>query len=159
MTEKAVKTSEDTTRREISKTRVFDAPRPIVWKAWADPVHLGQWWGPIGFSTTTEEFELREGGRWIHTMHGPDGTDYRNEITFTTVVEPELIEYEHGPDTLFRVTVRFDDDGGERTVLSMRMVFPSAEERDRIAEKFGAVEGLEQTLGRLAEYVNALKQG
>lgn len=158
MTENAVKTSEDTIGREISQTRVFDAPRSLVWKAWTDPVHLGQWWGPIGFTTTTQEFELREGGRWIHTMHGPDGTDYRNEINFKSVIEPELIEYEHGPSPLFHVTVRFEDEGAGRTLLSMRMVFPSAEERDRTEEKFRAAEGLDQTLGRLAEYLTALKQ-
>ena len=69
-TERAV-----TTEREIASTRVFAAPRELVWKAWTDPKHIEQWWGPIGFTTTTKEFDLRPGGKWLHTMHGPDGTD------------------------------------------------------------------------------------
>jgi uncharacterized protein YndB with AHSA1/START domain len=82
----------DTSDREIGSTRIFDARRELVWKAWTDPDHLGQWWGPNGFTTTTNKFELRPGGEWLFVMHGPDGTDYRNEITFTAVVEPERIE-------------------------------------------------------------------
>jgi uncharacterized protein YndB with AHSA1/START domain len=131
-----------------------------VWKAWSSPENLGQWWGPQGFTTTTTEFELKPGGRWIFTMHGPDGMDYPNEITYTTVRENELVEYEHGPSPKFRVTVRFEDEGEGRTKLSFRMVFESVEERDNVAVKFGAIEGLNQTLGRLREFVasGALKE-
>ena len=139
--------------REISAIRIFDAPRRLVWKAWSSPENLGQWWGPHGFTTTTTEFELAPGGRWIFTMHGPDGTDYPNEVEFTAVRENELIEYEHGPSPRFRVTVKFEDVGESRTRLSFLMVFGSVEERDNVAIKFGAVEGLDQTLGRLKEFV------
>ena len=139
--------------KEISATRVFDAPRHLVWQAWSSPEHLGQWWGPQGFTTTTKEFDLKPGGRWLHVMHGPDGTDYRNDITFTNIVEHELIGYEHGPSPKFNVTVKFEDEGEARTRLSFRMVFETIEERDKTAETYGAVEGLDQTLGRLREFV------
>ena len=145
----------DANSREISTTRVFDAPRHLVWKAWSSPENLAQWWGPNGFTTTTMEFALKPGGRWIFTMHGPDGTDYPNEIEYTTVEENKLVEYEHGPSPKFRVTVRFEDEGEERTRLSFRMVFESPEERDNVAVKFGAIEGLNQTLGRLREFVTS----
>ena len=143
----------NTAEREIASTRVFDAPRELVWKVWTDPEHIGKWWGPIGFTTTTKEFDLRPGGMWLFTMHGPDGTDYRNEVTYTAVAQPERIEYDHGPTPIFHVTIIFEEEGETKTKLSMQMLFPTKDERDRTAEKFGAVEGLNQTLGRLEEYL------
>lgn len=109
--------------------------------------------GPIGFTTTTKVFELRPGCQWLPTMHGPDGTDYRNDITFTAVVEPERIEYDHGPNPLFYVTVTFSDAGNSITKWSTRMPFATAAERDRTVEKFGAVEVPKQTRGRLEQYL------
>jgi uncharacterized protein YndB with AHSA1/START domain len=145
-----------TADREISSVRTFRAPRALVWQAWTDPKHLERWWGPIGFTTTTKEFDLRPGGKWLHTMHGPDGTDYRNDIEFTNVVEPERIEYDHGPSPIFHTTVTFEESGENETQLSMRAVFPTKEERDRTVEKFGAVEGMKQTLSRLEEYLTKI---
>lgn len=142
-----------TADREISTLRIFDAPRQLVWKVWTDPRHIEQWWGPIGFTTTTKEFDLRPGGVWNHIMHGPDGTDYRNDITFTRIDEPNRIEYDHGPSPIFKVTVTLDEEGTGKTRLSMTALFPTKESRDHTAEKFGAVEGMHQTLGRLEEYL------
>jgi len=142
-----------TADREIGTTRVVNAPRPLVWSAWTDTKHIEQWWGPNGFTTTTREFNLSPGGKWLFTMHGPDGTDYRNDVTLTAVTEPELIEYDHGPSPVFHVSVRFEEDGLDRTKLSMRMLFPTKSERDRTVEKFGAIEGQLQTLNRLEEYL------
>lgn len=85
-------------------------------------------------------------------MHGPDGTDYPNEITFKVIEKPSRLEYEHGNCPLFYTTVIFEELG-DRTKLSMRMLFQSEEERDETAEKYGAIEGLEQTLGRLKEFL------
>jgi len=140
--------------REIAATRIYNAPRALVWKVWTDPEHIEKWWGPIGFTTTTKEFDLRPGGVWNHIMHGPDGTDYRNDITYVAVTEPERLEYEHGPSPVFNVTVTFDEEPEGKTRLTMRMVFSTVEERDRTIEKFGAVEGLKQTLGRLEDYLS-----
>jgi len=147
-----------TADREIAATRTFDAPRSLVWKVWTDPEHIGKWWGPIGFTTTTKAFEFRQGGQWLFTMHGPDGTDYRNDVTYTSIVEPELIEYEHGPSPVFHVTINFNEEGKDKTRLSWQMLFPTKEERDRTVEKFGAIEGLNQTIGRLEEYLERSKR-
>lgn len=149
-------TAIDTSDREIGSTRTFEAPRALVWMVWTDPEHLAKWWGPNGFTTTTKKFELKPGGEWLFTMHGPNGTDYRNEITFTDVVEPERIEYDHGPSPVFHTTVTFEEEGTDRTKLSMTALFPTVAERDRTVEKFGAIEGMKQTLGRLADYVESL---
>lgn len=80
----------------IIGVREFDAPRELVFRAWTDPKHLAQWWGPNGFSTTTSAFDLRPGGVWRFVMHGPDGRDYENRVTFDEVVPPERLVYHRG---------------------------------------------------------------
>ncbi len=142
----------NTADREIVSARVFDAPRELVWKAWVDPKHVAQWWGPKGFTNTIHEMDVRPGGVWRFAMHGPDGTDYKNEIVFIEVVKPERLVYDHVSGPRFHVTATFADEGG-KTKLTMRMVFPTVEERDNTIKKFGAVEGLNQTLGRLGEHL------
>lgn len=147
-----------TVDREISSTRIFDAPRELVWKVWTDPKHIEQWWGPIGFSTTTKVFDFRPGGQWLFTMHGPDGADYRNDVSYTAIVDQELIEYDHGPSPIFHVTVKFDDAGESGTEIYWQLLFPTKEERDRTVAKFGAIEGQKQTLARLTEYLKQVSK-
>ena len=142
--------------REIAATRVFDAPRELVFKVWTDPNHIGQWWGPKGFVTTTFAMDVKPGGVWRFVMHGPDGRDYENKITYVEVVEPEKLVYKHGGDkevepVNFQVTTTFERFEGTKTKLTMRMVFPSAAARDHVVKTYGAVEGLTQTLQRLDE--------
>jgi uncharacterized protein YndB with AHSA1/START domain len=144
----------------IVGVREFDAPRELVFAAWTDPKHLAQWWGPDGFTTTTSAFDMRPGGVWRFIMHGPDGRDYENRITFDEVVKPERLVYHHGggddvEPVLFSTTVTFEDIGG-RTRLTMRGVFPSAAERERVIREHGADKGLVQTLARLGDYVATL---
>jgi uncharacterized protein YndB with AHSA1/START domain len=143
--------------RELVVTRVIDAPRELVYEAWTDPEHLARWWGPNGFSTTTQSFDFRPGGIWRFVMHGPDGRDYQNRITWNEIVPPERLAYHHGggedvEPVQFRTTVTFEKVGG-KTRLTLRAVFPSAAERDRVVREYGAEEGARQTVGRLAEYV------
>ena len=145
--------------RSIIGTRVFDAPRELVFAAFTDPEHLAQWWGPDGFTTTTSKFEFRAGGIWRFVMHRPDGRDYQNRITFDEIIAPERIVYRHsGGDDVepvqFKQTLTFEDLGG-KTKLTWHGTFPSAEERDRVIKDYGADKGLAQTMARLAEYVAA----
>ena len=147
--------------RSIIGTRVFDAPRELVWTAWTDPKHLAQWWGPNGFSTTTSAFDMRPGGVWRFVMHGPDGRDYENRITFDEIVKPERLVYHHGggedvEPVQFTTTVTFEDLGG-KTRLTWRGVFPSAAERERVIKEYGADKGLVQTLSRLGEYLATME--
>ncbi len=86
----------DTDPRSIIGSRLFDAPRDLVFSAFTDPAHLAQWWGPNGFTTTTYSFEFRPGGVWRFVMLGPDGRDYQNRITYEEIVRPERIVYRHG---------------------------------------------------------------
>ena len=156
----------DAADREIAMTRVFDAPRELVWKAWTDPAHVTRWWGPRGFTTTTHKMDVRPGGTWRFVMHGPDGRDYQNLITYLEVVEPARLTYKHGGDmdcepVNFQVTVTFDEDGaaGERTRINMRMVFPSKNARDFVVREYGAIEGGKQTLARLDEHLSGISAG
>lgn len=142
--------STNTADRAISATRVFDAPRDLVFQMWTDPKHIGNWWGPNGFTTTIYEMDVRPGGVWRFVMHGPDGRDYQNKIIYVEVVRPERLVYDHVSGPVFRATVTFADEGG-KTKLAMQMLFETAELRSKVAEEFGAVEGLNQTLNHLAE--------
>lgn len=151
----------DTDPREITGVREFDAPRDLVWQVWTDPKHLAQWWGPNGFTTTTSSFDMRAGGEWRFVMHGPDGRDYQNRITFDEIVKGERIVYRHGggddvEPVQFRTVVTFEDLGGRRTRITWRATFPSAAERARVIKEYGADKGLVQTMARLAEYVAAM---
>lgn len=148
----------NTTDREIVISRDYDAPRELIWKAWTQPEHVAQWWGPDGFTTTIHEMDLRPGGVWKLTMHGPDGTEYPNKSVFKEVVELEKIVFSHGggkvdgPGASFEATWTFETIGN-KTRLTGRMVFPTAEARDRVIKEYNAVEGGKQTLGRLAKYL------
>lgn len=147
----------DATTQAVVITRVFDAPRALVFKAWIDPAHIGQWFGPDGFTITTHEMDVRPGGVWRFIMHGPDGVDYPNKIVYLEIVEPERLVYVHGDegDREFQTTVTFVERAG-KTELTMVALFASAADRDRVVEEFGAIEGGNQTLGRLAEYLRTI---
>lgn len=148
----------ETTDREVVITRVIDATRERVWKAWADPEQVAVWWGPYGFKTTTQGREFKPGGTWKHTMIGPDGVGYPNFVKFEEVAEPERIVYTNAGakkgeyDVRFRTTVTFKAVG-DKTELTMRTVFDTAAMREMVVRKFGAIEGGRQTLSRLASHL------
>lgn len=156
----AVKSSLDLEHdpRSIVGTRVLDAPRARVFSVWTDAKHLAQWWGPNGFTTTTQAFDFRPGGVWRFVMHGPDGRDYQNRITFDEIVSLERIVYRHGggddvEPVQFTQTVTFRDLGNGQTLLTWHGTFPSAAERARVIRDYGADKGLVQTMARLDDYV------
>ena len=141
---------------EIQINRVYDAPVETVWDAWTDPEQVAQWWGPRGFTLTTHSKDLRPGGIWHYTMHGPDGTDYPNKTLYLEVEEQRKLVYDHGGyddrPPLFRVTVLFIPDG-EQTRMEMTMAFPSVEEAISTG-KFIKEVGGNSTWDRLAEYLD-----
>jgi uncharacterized protein YndB with AHSA1/START domain len=149
--------------RELVFTRVFDAPRELVWKAWTEPQHVSQWWGPRGFTTTIHDMDLRPGGIWRQTMHGPDGTNYPSKHVFIEVVKHERISYtltggkEGDPVHQLEQTWTFEAQG-DKTKLTLRMLFPSAAAMEQIVKTYGAVEGAKQTLDRLAEHLPTMSE-
>ena len=148
-----------TTDHEIVVSRVFDAPREMVWEAMTDPKKVVLWWGPRGFTTEIEEMDVRPGGVWKHVMIGPDGTRYPNYSTFKEVVRPERIVFAHGgrredgPEIMKEMTWTFDEVGEGRTRLTLRQVYPSTEMLERVVKEFGAIEGAKQTMARLEEFL------
>jgi uncharacterized protein YndB with AHSA1/START domain len=145
-----------TADREIVVSRFIDAPRELVFEAFTEVRHLSRWWGPAGFTTTTQSFEFRVGGEWDFVMHGPDGTDYQEWITWSELAPPERIALRHGESrgdpNAFASVLTFAPDGAG-TRIEMRTVFPSKELRDEAVERYHAIEGGQQTLDNLAAYV------
>ena len=148
-----------TADREILIARGIDAPRERVFEAFTEVRHLSRWWGPEGFTTTTQSFEFRVGGVWDFVMHAPDGTDYQEWITWTEIAPPERIALLHGESrddpNAFESVLTFVADGAA-TRIEMRTVFPTKELRDEAVERYHAIEGGRQTLDNLAAYVTEI---
>jgi uncharacterized protein YndB with AHSA1/START domain len=144
-----------TKSNELTLTRVYDAPVAAVWDAWTDPEQVAQWWGPRGFTITTHSKDLRPGGHWSYTMHGPDGTDYENTTKYFEVDEHKRLVYDHGGGDdrppLFRVTVSFSEFDG-KTKMDMTMSLASPEAAEAISQFIKKARG-HSTWDRLAEYL------
>lgn len=147
--------------RDIHIQRIYDAPVQAVWDAWCEPDQVAQWWGPRGFTITHHSKELKVGGIWHYTMHGPDGTDYVNKTLYHEIEPYSKLVYDHGGNDeqapLFRVTATFTAVG-EKTQLDMTMTLPTpeaAEETRRFVKKAGG----ESTWDRLAEYLGKRGDG
>jgi uncharacterized protein YndB with AHSA1/START domain len=143
--------------REIVIARVFDAPRPLVFQMWTDPEHAMKWFGPKGFSCTLYEMNVRVGGLWRFDMTAPNGTVYPNRIEYLEIVPNERIVFDHGRDidddpTRFRVTLTFDEQADKKTVVTLRQLHPTKEQRDA-GIGFGAVELGNQTMDKLADHL------
>lgn len=150
------------TGREVVITRVFDAPREMVWEAWTDAEQIVKWWGPHGFTLTIDAMDVRPGGVWKSTMYGPDGTEYLNDCVFTEVVRPERIAYTLIPgrkhDRVAQERDRVESSWifeaqGKKTKVTLRMLFQTSEARDRFAREYKVVEGGNETLDRLQEHL------
>lgn len=147
--------------REIVVSRLIEGPREVVFRAYSEAEYLAQWWGPEGFTTSTHSFEFRVGGVWDYVMHGSDGTDYDNWIEWREITPSHRLVFLHGEraddPNMFTQTITFEEvDGG--TQVTMRAVFPTVEYRDRVVREYGAIEGGQQTLGRLDGYVQSLAE-
>lgn len=123
--------------RELLLTRVFDAPRELVFKAWTDPEHVAQWYGPEGFSVVFLEMDVRPGGAWRKCMRSPAGADYWRSGVFREIVEPERLVFTYvsddplgtsGHETL--VTITFADQGAKTLMTFRQAVFESVAARD-----------------------------
>lgn len=117
---------------EIVSSRIFDCPRKQVYRAWSDPDHLKNWWGPHGFSNTFNEFDFRVGGKWRFIMHGPDKGNYANECEFIKIEEPSLIAWKRFSKPLFQVVVSFEEIDPNQTKLVFKMLFDTAVECNKL---------------------------
>ena len=93
--------------KELTITRVLNAPIELVWKVWTDPDHIKNWWGPNGFTNTIFGMDIKPGGVWEFIMHGPDGKDYKNKSIFKEIIKHKRIVYEHVSGPKFQATINF----------------------------------------------------
>ena len=145
--------------QELVTTRIFDAPRELVFKVWTEPEHITQWWGPKGFTTRVTELDLRLGGAWRYIMTSPNGTEYPIKGIFREVIPPERIvtqdEFDAGYEQVVKAdlppgmvtTVIFEDLNG-KTKLTLRMTHASTEDR-RKHEEMGVIAGWNSSFDRL----------
>jgi len=143
--------------REIVLVRVLDAPREAVFAAWTDADEFCQWFGPDGFTCTVREMDVRPGGRARFDMASGDGTVFTNRFDYLEVVPVERLVLDHGHDidddpTRFRVTLTFDEQTDGKTVLTLRQLHPTVEQRAE-GIGFGAVELGLQTMQKLAHHL------
>ena len=130
--------------REIVLVRVLDATRDAVFGAWTDADAFCQWFGPEGFTCTVGEMDVRPGGRARFEMTSGDGTVFTNRFDYLEVVPGERLVLDHGSDldddpACFRVTVTLDEQADGKTVLTLRQLHPTVEQRAATIG-FGAVE-------------------
>ncbi len=156
---------------ELVITRVFDAPRALVWKAWTDPEHVKRWWGPKGFTSPFCEIDLRVGGRSLSSMRSPEGQEiwstgmYREIVPMERIVTTDSFADEKGnvvpaahygiggdfPEELL-LTVTFEDYNEGKTKLTLRHAgLPAGEQRD------GAQVGWNESLDKLADSLKELQ--
>lgn len=147
------------TERELVITRIFDAPRELVFKAWTDPKHVAQWWGPKDFTNPVCELDVRPGGALLIHMRGPDGVVYPMKGVFHEIAEPERLvftssafEDEAGnPQLEVLNTVTFVEQGGKTKLTLQAVVVRSTPEV--AAALAGMEEGWNQSLDKLAEHL------
>jgi len=144
--------------QELVLTRVFDAPRELVFKVWTDPKHVAQWWGPQGFTNPVCELDLRPGGAIRIHMRGPDGTVYPMTGVYQEVVQPERLVFtiavlDANGNPMFEVltTVTFAKQSGKtKQILRARVIKRTAQAAPYLA---GMEAGWTQMLDRLTAYV------
>jgi uncharacterized protein YndB with AHSA1/START domain len=155
----------DLAARTIEASRVFDAPREFIWDLWADPKHMQHWWGPRGFTLTTESHDFKPGGHWKMVMHGPDGKNYDNFHTYTEIRKPFRIVHEHGGPELrkligadFIAIATFDALDPKKTKVTMAGIFPTMEALQFVVKNYHADQGQRENLDKLGEYIAKLKK-
>ena len=152
--------------REIVITRIFDAPRELVFKVWTEPQHIAQWWGPQGFTTRVTEMDFRVGGKWRYVMMGPDGTEYPIKGVFREIVPLERIvtsdEFDEGFEKVMNadlprgiIATTVFEDLADKTKLTIRIRHESADDR-RKHEEMGVLGGWNSSLDCLEEHLRSM---
>jgi uncharacterized protein YndB with AHSA1/START domain len=141
---------------EIVSSRVLNSPQELVFRAWTEPGHLKNWWGPAGFSNTFNTFELWPGGKWSFVMHGPEKGNYHNECEFIKIEKPQLIAWKRHSKPLFKVLATFEALPGNSTKLVFKMIFDTEEECNKL--KPFVVDKNEENFDRLQAELNTMAE-
>ena len=139
--------------RSDTRNHVIPATPDAVFAAIADPARIARWWGPAGFTNTIQCFEFHPGGRWLLTMHGPDGNDYPNESRFTRIEPGRLFEIEHLNGHHFVLTLTLSPEGSDATRVDWQQTFDTVEHYRNLAAF--VAQANQQNLERLAAEVQA----
>ncbi|TAK53153.1 MAG: SRPBCC domain-containing protein [Bacteroidetes bacterium] len=162
---------------EFVITRVFNAPREVVFKAWTEPEHLAQWWGPKGFTMIALKIDLRPGGIFHYHMKSPTGNDMWGRFVYRKIVIPERLEFivsfsdEHGGITRHPLSptwplemlniVTFTESEGKTTITLRGEPFNATEEERKTY--YAGMEGMEAgfgaTMDQLDEYLTTMMKG
>lgn len=152
-------------RAEFRLTRVFSAPRDLVFRIWTDPKYVAIWWGIEGSTNPVVELDVRPGGRWRIHMHTANGAVYQNGGTYLEVVENErLVSTDvsdraspawKGPPPGDRLNTVIFEDAGDGTRVTLRVQFKSVADRDQFL-RAGVKEGISQTLDRFERVLETL---
>jgi len=151
--------------RELVITRIFDAPRELVWKAWTEPEHLMRWWGPKGFTSPVCQVDMRVGGKYLYCMRSPEGQDFWSTGVYKEIIPLEKLvvtdsfadekgnvvpatHYGMSPDfpLELQVTVTFEEYEGNKTKMTLRHVGFPAGQMGEMAEV-----GWNESFDKLAE--------
>ena len=144
----------------IITTRILNAPRELVFKVLTDPNHIAEFWGPNGFTNIIQSIDVREGGEWLFTMVGPDGTAYPNRVIYRKIVPPSLLSFDHDggegspPDHAFKNEIELFEEG-KSTRIEMRLMVKTIAQRDGLLGY--APEGGRQNLDRLSAHLDVLQ--
>lgn len=121
-----------TAESEIVSSRIFNFQKELLFKAWSEPEHLKNWWGPAGFTNTFHQFDFKVGGKWVFTMHGPEKGNYQNECEFIKIDEPHLIAWQRISQPLFQILATFEEVNPNQTKLVFKMLFETAQECSKL---------------------------
>lgn len=144
----------DIKNRSFHITRLLSVTVERVWQAWTNPGHIASWWGPEGFTNTIHVMEVKAGGEWRLTMHGPEGKRYPNKSTFEEIIPEQKIVFRHfNPNYL--ATILFEAKG-EQTLLKWTMVFETEELFETVIKVFKADKGLEENVAKLEKYLTTM---
>ena len=158
-------TTVERSEREVTMTRMFDAPRELVFESYSSCEHLAEWWGPREWPIAHCEIDFREGGVWQYAMRGPGGDEAWGKAVFQEIVEPERIVYvdyfsdadgainEEMPSTLSTVTFR---EVGDKTKVTVAAEYDTPEELETVVD-MGMIEGFTETWDRLDEHLVDLR--
>lgn len=139
--------------QEIVMTRIFDAPRELVFRAYTDPNLIPHWWGPRSHTTTVDAMDVRPGGMWRYIEHDAAGNEYAFHGVYHSSASPERLvytfEFEGMPGHVLLATVTFEEHDG-KTKLTDRSVFQTVEDRDGMLSS-GMEQGANESMDRLAE--------
>lgn len=164
----------DQNKEGIIVTRVFDAPRELVWKAWTDPEMIKKWWGPEGFTAPSAKVDLRVGGRYTYSMRGPEGSgwdkvmyssgEYKEIVPLEKIVTTDYLSDENGesidpsmygmPDNTpneMIVIIKFEDAEDGKTKLTIEYPRPETEAQFEAMLKSGMKEGWTSSMNKFAE--------